>query len=73
VTHDYRAGFFLDLARKDLRLALELADTVEAPVAVGREAFRLYGEGHDAGLGTLDSSGLLRLLEPRPAPGERRP
>jgi 3-hydroxyisobutyrate dehydrogenase-like beta-hydroxyacid dehydrogenase len=73
VKHDYGAGFFLDLARKDLRLALELADEAGARVAVGREAFRLYGEGHDAGLGTLDSSGLLRLLEPRPTSGERRP
>jgi 3-hydroxyisobutyrate dehydrogenase-like beta-hydroxyacid dehydrogenase len=65
--HDYRAGFFVDLARKDLLLGLELAEQAGASADVGRAACHLYGRASEAGLGRLDSSGLLRLLEP-PAP-----
>ena len=60
---DYRAGFFIDLARKDLTLALALAQEAGARAEVAREAWRLYGEASEQGLGTLDSSGLLALLE----------
>lgn len=63
VGHDYRAGFFVSLARKDLTLALELANEAGAPAAVGREAWRLYDEATRAGFGDLDSSGILKLLE----------
>ena len=41
---DYRPGFFVDLALKDLRLALELAQEAGARGQVAREAWRLYGE-----------------------------
>lgn len=61
---DYRPGFFVDLALKDLRLALELAQEAGARGHVAREAWRLYGEASQKGFGALDSSGLLRLLEP---------
>ena len=64
VARDYRAGFFVDLALKDLRLALELVDRAGARSGVAREASRLYEEASKAGFGTLDSSGLLKLLEP---------
>jgi 3-hydroxyisobutyrate dehydrogenase len=66
VARDYRAGFFVDLACKDLRLALELATRAGARTEVGRQARDLYGEANRAGLGRLDSSGLLNLLEPSP-------
>ncbi len=66
IEHDYRPGFFVDLAWKDLRLALELADSVSSPAVVGREAWTLYARAREAGLGQLDSSGLLKLLEPPP-------
>ncbi|HEV8458141.1 MAG TPA: NAD(P)-dependent oxidoreductase [Methylomirabilota bacterium] len=65
VARDYRAGFFVDLAWKDLGLGLELAERSGAEAAVGREAWKLYGRAREAGLGRLDSSGLLGLLEPR--------
>lgn len=65
VKHDYRPGFFVDLARKDLGLALDLAAEANSRLAVGREAWKLYGEASQAGFGRLDSSGLLSLLEPR--------
>jgi hypothetical protein len=35
---------------------------------VGRAAWELYGRASEAGLGKLDSSGLLGLLEPRTTP-----
>jgi len=66
VERDYKAGFFVDLAWKDLGLGLELADAAGAKTAVGREAWKLYGQAREAGLGRLDSSGLLGLLEPKP-------
>jgi 3-hydroxyisobutyrate dehydrogenase-like beta-hydroxyacid dehydrogenase len=66
VERDYTAGFFVDLAWKDLALGLELAAAAGAKTAVGREAWKLYGQTLEAALGRLDSSGLLGLLEPRP-------
>jgi 3-hydroxyisobutyrate dehydrogenase-like beta-hydroxyacid dehydrogenase len=63
---DYRAGFFVDLALKDLTLALGLVERAGARSSVAREAARLYAEASQAGFGTLDSSGLLKLLEPSP-------
>jgi 2-hydroxymethylglutarate dehydrogenase len=69
VAHDYRAGFFVDLAWKDLRLALELAERADARTEVGRQAWELYGEASRAGFGRLDSLGLLNLLEPSPGLG----
>jgi 3-hydroxyisobutyrate dehydrogenase-like beta-hydroxyacid dehydrogenase len=68
VAHDYRAGFFVDLAWKDLRLALELAERAGARTEVAKQAWELYGEASRAGFGQLDSSGLLSLLEPSPGP-----
>ncbi|MBI3634654.1 MAG: NAD(P)-dependent oxidoreductase [Candidatus Rokubacteria bacterium] len=65
VKHDYRAGFFVDLAKKDLGLALALADSAGARTDLVREAWKLYGEASAAGFGQLDSCGLLRLLEPK--------
>jgi 3-hydroxyisobutyrate dehydrogenase-like beta-hydroxyacid dehydrogenase len=61
---DYDAGFFVDLALKDLTLALAMAEDADAGATVAREAWRLYGEASKAGFGRLDSSGVLRLLEP---------
>lgn len=62
--HDYAPGFFVDLALKDLKLALELADGAGARAEVAAQAARLYAEASGKGFGALDSSGLLRLLEP---------
>jgi 2-hydroxymethylglutarate dehydrogenase len=70
VQHDYRAGFFVDLARKDLRLALDLAESAGAATPMAAEAWRLYGEASAAGHGKLDTCGLLALLEPAAGPGK---
>ena len=64
--HDYRAGFFVELARKDLNLALALAEAMGAESSVARAAFELYDKATAAGHGRLDSSGLLAYLESLP-------
>jgi 2-hydroxymethylglutarate dehydrogenase len=66
VARDYSPGFFVDLAWKDLSLGLELGERAGAAMDVGREAWRLYGRAREAGLGRLDSAGVLGLLEPPP-------
>ena len=64
--HDYRPGFFVELARKDLNLALALAEGAGAESSVARAAFALYDAATAAGHGKLDSSGLLAYLESLP-------
>lgn len=64
VKHDYQPGFFVDLAYKDLGLALDLAKEAGARTELVKQARQLYGEASKAGLGKLDSSGLLSMLEP---------
>jgi 2-hydroxymethylglutarate dehydrogenase len=64
VNHDYRAGFFIDLAYKDLGLVLDLAKTVSARLDVVREVRKLYEDAANAGFGGLDGSGILSVLEP---------
>lgn len=66
VKRDYAAGFYVDLGWKDLGLGLELAGAAGAESGVGREAWKLYARAREAGLGRLDTSGLLGLLEPKP-------
>ena len=63
VKHDYRPGFFVELARKDLGLALGMAESAGAEASVARAAFALYDAAAKAGHGRLDSSGLLQYLE----------
>ncbi|MBM4439751.1 MAG: NAD(P)-dependent oxidoreductase [Candidatus Rokubacteria bacterium] len=67
--HDYRPGFFVELARKDLSLALGLAESAGAESSVARAAFALYDAATAAGHGRLDSSGLLAYLESLPKAG----
>ena len=62
--HDYRPGFFIDLAYKDLGLILDLAAAVDARVGVVKETRALYGDAAKAGFGKLDGSGILAVLEP---------
>jgi 3-hydroxyisobutyrate dehydrogenase-like beta-hydroxyacid dehydrogenase len=67
VRHDYRPGFFVELARKDLSLAVALAESAGGEASVARAALALYDAATAAGHARLDSSGLLAYLESLPA------
>ena len=64
--HDYKPGFFVELAKKDLGLAIALAESEGAEASVAKAALALYDAATAAGLGRLDSSGLLAYLEKLP-------
>lgn len=58
-------SFALALADKDLRLALELADELEVPMAVARVAQHDYREALERGWGGKDSQSPMRLQNER--------
>lgn len=51
---DLAPGFMIDLAMKDLRLALELAASLDAPVVTGAAASASYEQAQAAGRGAED-------------------
>ncbi len=51
---DTTPGFMIDLAAKDLRLALKLAESLSTPVAVGAAAQALYVQAQEHGNGRKD-------------------
>ena len=51
---DTSPGFMIDLALKDLRLALKLAESLNAPVTVGAAAEALYVQAQEHGNGRKD-------------------
>jgi 3-hydroxyisobutyrate dehydrogenase len=61
--HDYRPGFLLEMAKKDLGLLVALAESEGAEASVARAALTLYEAATAAGLGRLDSSGIMAYLE----------
>lgn len=60
---DYTATFALDLAHKDQRLALELADELGVPGLIGPQVMALMRMARAAGLGGQDSSAMMRVYE----------
>lgn len=60
---EYRPGFALDLAHKDLRLALELADELGVPGMLGPQVMNLMRMARAAGMGGDDTSALVRVYE----------
>jgi len=64
---DYSGGFLVDLMIKDLGLAMEAADGVDAATPMGslaRNLYRLLREHHDAG--RLDFSAIQKLYRATP-------
>jgi len=61
--NDYQGGFAAGLMLKDLRLAMEAAETADAPVPMGERARALYEDFVGAGNGTVDFSGIIRTLK----------
>ena len=60
---DYAGGFGVDLMLKDLGLAVENAQNLEASIPLGKLARHLYETHSNAGNGQLDFSSVFRLKE----------
>jgi 3-hydroxyisobutyrate dehydrogenase len=60
---DFTPGFTIDLAFKDLRLALELGDELAVPLLMGSICINLMRQARANGRGGDDLSGLMRVLE----------
>ena len=59
---DYRAGFAVDMMLKDLRLAQDAAQAVDADTPLGAHAEALYLAPSEDGHGGLDFSGMMRRI-----------
>jgi len=68
--NDYQGGFATGLMLKDLKLAMEAAQSVNAAVPMGATAeslFQVFANGGNAG---RDFSAIIKMLDPdRPKPG----
>jgi len=60
---DFRPTFALDLAHKDLRLALELADELGVPGLIAPQVMNLMRMARGMGLGSSDSASMMRVYE----------
>ena len=58
-----KASFALDLAYKDVRLALELAEECGMPLMMGPQVINVMRMARAQGLGQADSTALLRVYE----------
>ena len=58
---DYTAAFTLDLAYKDVHLALELADQLAVPTPVGASVHNLMRMAKGLGLGDADPTAMVRV------------
>ncbi len=63
---DYQGGFAAALMLKDLRLAMEAAESVDAEVPMGARARELYEAYAGAGNGARDFSGIINMLRDKP-------
>jgi 3-hydroxyisobutyrate dehydrogenase-like beta-hydroxyacid dehydrogenase len=60
---NFAATFALDLAHKDLRLAMELADDVGVPGMIAPQVLNLMRMARGMGLGGMDSTSIMRVYE----------
>ena len=60
---DFRPTFALDLAHKDLRLALEMADELGVPGLIAPQVMNLMRMARGMGLGSSDSAAVMRVYE----------
>lgn len=63
LARDWRPGFTIDLQQKDLRLVLEAADDVAAPVPGTSLVFQMYRTLQAQGLGHEGNHALIKALE----------
>ena len=62
-SREFQATFALDLAHKDLRLALELADELGVPGMIAPQVMNLMRIARAKGMGVDDSSSVIRVYE----------
>jgi 3-hydroxyisobutyrate dehydrogenase-like beta-hydroxyacid dehydrogenase len=60
---EFQATFALDLAHKDLRLALEMADELGVPGLIAPQVMNLMRMARGMGLGSSDSCSMIRVYE----------
>ncbi|HQT78868.1 MAG: hypothetical protein B7Z80_17515 [Rhodospirillales bacterium 20-64-7] len=60
---NFAATFALDLAHKDMRLALELADELGVPGMIAPQVMSLMRMARGMGLGSSDSTAMIRVYE----------
>lgn len=60
---DFEAGFTVDFARKDIGLAVDMADAEDFPMLMGGFVHRLYTEAQDEGLGQQDVGAVVKMFE----------
>jgi 3-hydroxyisobutyrate dehydrogenase len=63
IQRNWRPGFTIDLQQKDLRLVLEAADELGAPVPVTSLIFQFYRTLQAQGLGSEGNHALIKALE----------
>ena len=61
--NDYRGGFATALMLKDLKLAMEAAESVGAETPMGKRAAELYQAFFDTGSGNIDFSAIIKTLK----------
>ena len=59
----FEATFALDLAHKDLRLAMEMADELGVPGMIAPQVMNLMRMARGMGLGRADSTAMIRVYE----------
>lgn len=64
--NDYEGGFAAALMLKDLKLAMEAAQSVNADVPMGSRAAQLYEAFNTQGSGGLDFSAIIRTFQGKP-------
>ena len=60
---DFEAGFSVDFARKDVGLAVDMADDEDFPMVIGSLIHRLYTRASDEGFGEADVGAVVKLFE----------
>lgn len=60
---NFQATFALDLAHKDLRLALQMADELGVPGMIAPQVMNLMRMARGMGLGSSDSCSMIRVYE----------
>jgi 3-hydroxyisobutyrate dehydrogenase len=61
--HDYQAGFSLNMMLKDLNFSQAAAQHCQLHTPMGQLATQIFQQGKEAGMGNLDFSAIIKLLE----------